>query len=603
MKTLINNNKKWFLFFCLNFILIVLFAAFKLNNFTFLLCSIFANSFLLLLLKLILNKFNINFTKNEKTLICISIALIYLFYFVSVFTRKFIYYWDFSCYYNLQIGLEDAFGNGLFAGLKNFVGSTWSGEYGNFLSFFPELLFYFSNKSIDSYVLSCVIIYVPFLIISYSIFIKRLQEFFKVDKKFFFFSLLLTFILFPIVHATFLYGQPDLFGLFFIFLIISLTIDYDFKKLEFERLFLIAILTFMLLISRRWYIYFILSYYFCYLLLIVFRNISSGKLKDIFKNIILYFCVVAFIFLITLFPLFKNIIISNFDYSFYMGNGFFGELVSQYNHLGFSLFFVAVLGIIYGIIKKKFRLYTILFLIEYLIIIFMFTRMQNMGLHHCLLLVPNYIFFFFLFICFAFDKKIILFLYFFILLINFAIGVVSPYNNLYTDVLLRVPDDSEFDYIKSVSMWLKDNTNDDSIYMIFHNNRFNPDKFRNILLPDLDLHERISYGSAVIGVHKFPVELFESKYIVTVYPFENISIEWKYNKVFCSLVELGKFRPIYSITTDSGYVINIYERVVNVDLEEINMYKDILIQESNDYPSLFSQVIDEYVIKKRLIDN
>ena len=386
-------------------------------------------------------------------------------------------------------------------------------------------------------------------------------------------------------------------------MIISLTIDYDFKKLEFERLFLILVSTFMLLISRRWYIYFILAYYFCYFLLIVFRNIHSIFLKNIFKNIILYFCIVVFIFSITLFPLFKNIINSNFDYSYYMGNGFFGEFVSQYGHLGLSLFFIVIVGITYGIIKKKFRVYTILFLIEFLIIIFMFTRMQNMGLHHCLLLVPNYIFFFFLFTCFAFDKKILLFLFNFLFLINFVIGIVSPYNKLFTDVLLHVPNDPEFNYIKSVGIWLKDNTEDEKIYMIFHNNRFNPDKFRNVFLPDLDLHERISYGSAVIGVHKFPIELFESKYIVTVNPFENISIEWKYNKTFCELVELGKFKLVYSITTESGYTISVYERVVDVDLEEINKYRNILIQESVDYPALFSQIIDDYVSKKRLIDN
>ncbi len=591
------SNKNIIIFLIINFILILLFGLFKINNITLLFSSIFVNAFSLFLLKLVFQLLNIKFTKKEKILIISLILFIYIFYFISITTRKFIYYWDYSCYYNIQIALEEAFSTSLFEGIKRFLSSTWSGEYGNFLSFFPEVLFKFTDKSIDSYLISCVIIYIPFIVISFAILIKKLLSLIKIkDESRIFNSILFTFVLFPIVHATFIYGQPDLFGLFFIFMIISLTIDYNFNKLDFIRLFLILIFTFMLIISRRWYMYFVLSYYLCYGVSILLKNIRNKEvLKTIIKNISLYLLIVILFFSITLAPLIKNIIVSNFDYSYYMNGGFFGELTSQFKHLGIAFFFIIVVGIIYGLINKKYRLYSIVSIIEYFLIVFLFTRMQNMGLHHSLLLVPNYIYFIFIFIILIIKYRFTLVIFYIITVCNFSIGVISPKTIFYTDVPLSAPNDINYESIKETSLWLKNNTGNEKVYMIFHNNTFNPDKFRNVLKNDRSLFEKISSGSAIIGVHKFPIELFDYKYIVTVSPFENVSIEWKYNDVFNKEVLKDKFKLINTISTNSSYAILIYERTKNVDLEEINEYKEILKEESNKYPNLYENVIDQYI--------
>ena len=144
-------------------IISLLCGLFKLNSYTFFFLSVAANIFLIIIFKLVKKVLNINFNKKQKIIMIISIFLIYLFYFISILNRKFIYYWDFSCYYNLQTALEDSFNISLFDGIKSFIGSTWSGEYGNFLSFFPEFIFKITNKTINSYVLSCVLIFIPYI--------------------------------------------------------------------------------------------------------------------------------------------------------------------------------------------------------------------------------------------------------------------------------------------------------------------------------------------------------------------------------------------------------------------------------------------------------
>ena len=59
-------------------------------------------------------------------------------------------------------------------------------------------------------------------------------------------------------------SQPDWFGLIFGFSILLLTLDYRFDKFETSRFLFIFLATAAIILSRRWYLYFVVSYYFCY---------------------------------------------------------------------------------------------------------------------------------------------------------------------------------------------------------------------------------------------------------------------------------------------------------------------------------------------------
>lgn len=599
------EKKDKMLYFSLAFLIIIglLCGLIKFNSCTFLIFSLAANLFLITIIRLVLKTLKISFTKKQKILILISIGVVYAFYFISIFNRKFIYYWDFSCYYNLQTSLENSFNNGLFNGIRSFIGSTWSGEYGNFLSFFPEFIFKFTNQTINSYVLSCVLVFIPYIIISLSILLNKLIDVFKVKEKDGFFLLgIVTLILFPITHATFIYGQPDIFGLAFMFLVIALTLDYNFEKLEPLRLFLLLIITFMLLITRRWYMYFILSYFICYGMSIILLNIKNkDKIFKIIKNCILYLLIVLIFFGITLFPLFKNIIASNFanSYGYYMTGGFSAEILSQVGHVGYILLIIMLIGFIYGIVKKEYRLYTLIFIFEYFITMFLFTRIQNMGLHHSLLFIPSYIYFIYMFILLVIKKKSLCITIIIILLLNFTFGVINNSSKIFTDVSLKTLAQEDYDEIRDVCNWLKENLSEEKrAYMITHNNMYNPDKFRNFYLPDKTIMNYLPYGSAILGTHKFPTELFDATYIITTDPFDNVSIENIYNDVFNELISQGKFKEIKKFDMKNGYNIIIYERIKKVDYAEVCLYKEKLKDVTTGYDNLYLNVIEEYVKEK-----
>ncbi len=337
--------------------LILLFGILKINKPLFITISIFANTFLITIIKEVSTLLNIKFNKYQKITIICSILLLYVFYFISIYKRNFIYYWDYSCYYNIQLSTQQSFNRGLIEGIRYFVGSTWSGEYGNFISFFPQLIFNFTPKTINAYILSCVATFIPYIIVSLSILLEKISEIIGLKNKNKFLVFAIASLIFnPILHATFIYGQPDLFGLIFIFLIISLTCNYDFKNLEWQRLILLLLGTFMLIICRRWYIYFIISYYLCYILYCLITNAKQkNDIKKIVKNGLIFLTCSILFLSITLFPLIKNIINSNIgsSYAFYLTGGFTTEIVSQVHHVGIILFIIMLIGIFYGIYTKK----------------------------------------------------------------------------------------------------------------------------------------------------------------------------------------------------------------------------------------------------------
>lgn len=490
----------------------------------------------------------------------------------------------------------ERFNESLSSGIRYFIGSTWSGEYGNFLSFIPQILFQFSNKSVDSYIMCCTLIFTPYILVSLGILIKAIINKFSIKNNIFNYSVI-SFILFPLLYGTAIYGQPDYFGLAFIFLIVALTLSYDFKKIDYLRLFIIMILTYFLFISRRWYIYWIISYYLYYVIGLIITNYKDKEnLIKIIKNGIIYGVVCGLFFGITLFPLIKNILAANMqsNYTFYMSGGFKYELLYQYNHLGLINLLIIFLGIIIGLTNKEYRKITILSVLQIITIIFLFTKIQNMGLHHCLTLLPAYLFLMILpFIKLNNNYIKNGLIGFFIL--NFIVSIYGVKNNLLTDIKISVPYQEDYEEIGEVVNYLKEKLDsNNTAYMITHTNKYNPDKLRNYLLPDTYIQKYLPYGSAVLGTHKFPIELFEAKYIITTTPFESISIEEKYQKVFESLVEKDVFKEIKDFDMNNGYHILVYERVKKVTTEETNMYLQEIREDTKDFPTIYKDIIKNY---------
>lgn len=82
---------------------------------------------------------------------------------------------------------------------------------------------------------------------------------------------------YPFLRMSAVLAQPDWFGLIFAFAILLLTMDFRFDRLEPVRFGLIFLATAAIILARRWFLYFVVGYYFAYALLLIAGCVRLAK--------------------------------------------------------------------------------------------------------------------------------------------------------------------------------------------------------------------------------------------------------------------------------------------------------------------------------------
>ena len=545
-------------------------------------------------------------TRKNKIAFFITLAVLFAYYSYNLLTRQFIYYWDYVLYYRMQGGVAYTFQtDGFFYGVVEIVMSVWYNAYSLFNNVFLAAPFAPTPQTPTWYVAVSAAAILPALYWVIALWIKMIEKMLQPKRSDLFFTgAMILCAGFPLMHRALLYGQPDLFGMIFVFLIMLLTMDYDFSKTDFMRYFLIIALTVMVCASRRWYQFWLVAYYACYAIYVLIRSIR-GKVWANIKRAALFALASAIILGIVFLPMIVTFFRTNYavSYSVYNAGGFPAELKGQARFLGLGVLSLAFIGFVYGIIQKQLRMVTLFALADGLLIIFLFTRIQNMGYHHTLILVPVYLML--MIICLfgacQLEKKWLLALSsVFVLgfgMMNTCICAFSSTDNLprvFSNVALIPPKRTDIPQIRKVNRWLVEHCiQDESAYMIPHGEPYNPDVFRGCDYPDSSVSHVLPYGSAVLGTHYFPEDLLLAKYVLTCEPFCNLSIAEKYNSAFLSEIPQKHFAEVTRFDMGNGYVFIAYERVKPTDREEILFYKDYFSQEDKLFPKMFSGVLDE----------
>lgn len=551
----------------------------------------------------------IEFDDYEKRVIAIVIFLVILCYTIIIAERKFIYFWDFSNYYNIQMDFHNACQNSFLDAIRYIIRSIELSDYTCFINIFTEVPFVFGDRSIDSYVMSIIINITPYFIIVLAVFIKSFNSIIRITRKSFT-VLVVTIMLIPLFHRAILWGQPDAFGLIFIFVIMTIGNLYNFEKLDWNKNIILFIMTILLMITRRWYMYWIVGYYFSFfgiklIKLLIYKRFI--EIRMFCRNIFIFGICSALTGCIILWPMISRIIFYNYSdrYSYYLNGGLIDEVVNQVRYLGLILQILIVLGIIIGTIYKNIREVTMIAVSTWIIAIVGFTRVQNMSYHQSLILLPTYMILLAIVILSIKEnkEKICLSGILFFATFNF-IGSYSETNVLYnknivSKVYMKVPSRNDYDKILEVSEWILEKCeNENEAYIIPHGGMYNPDLFRNVSLEKREqLRCLIPYGSAIVGTHKFPEGLLKARYVITVVPFDegcSEGIAEKYNSAFMNMVYEKRFEKINSFNMDNGYIIDIYERVREVDNSEILYYEKMFSDENEQYPDMFEGVWSKY---------
>ena len=556
-----------------------------------------------------------------------SWAAAVLYFYWALGRRDFVYAWDYANYLVKQYSAEAAFALGPKAGFGYIFGS-FAEDYTNFITLFTEFPFCLTSRTGDAYAFAQVFCVLPSLMVLLAGVVIKVGQMLRVKHRFYYFLIGFSWLLtFPFLRMSAMLAQPDWFGLIFAFAILTLTLDYRFERLEPARFALIFAATAAVILTRRWYLYFVVGYYFSYVLLFF---LSSAKLAKTDKalalrrvrNLIAFGLCALAAMVALLWPMVRKILAFDYSdrYSYYNVGGMATELYYHTLRIGLLNFILIVLGVVYAV-RRKLPALPALGACELVVSLLLFTRVQNSGSHQMLLFLPAY---FLLFLVGAaalaegIERHKVLKLGYWGFTLAFAVSVrcspltvVALPNFLIDNFPLKSTaefvrldgltyDRKDIGQIQAVTEWLAAHLGDgETAYMITDDMLYNPGHLRNCLLPEQPLDGKLPDSFSVPGTHNFPMSFFEAKYVITIdpYPMSYASDTELGHKLNAKFTELRDDTHTLAAEFDmgNGYTFTIWERVTAPTREEVETYLHVFDAENAQYPEMFSQVAESWL--------
>ena len=321
-------------------------------------------------------------------------ALLYFYW--SLSRRDFIYYWDYANYIQKQYAAEAAFAQSPAAGFGLVFGS-FAEDYTNFIPLFLEFPFCLTDRTGDSFAFCQVFSVLPMLLTLLAGLVLKVGQMLRVKHRFWYFLIGLSWLFtYPYLRMSALLAQPDWFGLIFAFSILLLTLDFRFERLDPLRFVLLFAATAAVILSRRWYLYFVVGYYFSYAVLVLVSSFKTGKagrkreaLLQV-RNLVLFGLLSLAAMVILLWPMVSRILHYSYAdrYAYYNGGGLAWELYLQTFRVGLLNFILIGLGLRFALRCRKAPALPCLGGMSLLLSVLLFTRVQNTSSHQMLLFLP-----------------------------------------------------------------------------------------------------------------------------------------------------------------------------------------------------------------------
>lgn len=552
---------------------------------------------------------------------------------LAVDSRTFIYIWDYGNYLQLQYTAEAAFAAGPLQGLWHLV-SSFTQDYTSFICLFTEFPFCLTGHTGDSYVKSMAVSVLPSLLAALGAVVCKAGQMLQVQNQQGFFLMGLTLsACWPFVRLAAALGQPDWLGLVFALIILVLTLDYRFDAPDPARWVGLFFATMALMLTRRWYLYFILAYYAVYAVTVaagaagLARHRQDRRAADRIRGLVTFGAGSVAAAIVLFWPVLQHLISYSYAQRFaaYNVGGLGLELYSQAWRLGPLYLPLALAGVVWAF-RHGAGAMAGQALGTLALSLVLFTRVQNMGSHQTLLLAPGYILLFLLGAAPLADSlarraplKIGLWLF----TLAFSLSArLSPLTTValpepLVTALGRLPvfaqfvqldtltyDREDLAQIQALSAWVDSHcAAGEYAYMIPHSMTYCPDTFKNASLPDRPLEDKLAFGFGILGTQSFPTQLFEAKYVITADPFpwcyEVSSVAAKLNDQFLALQD-AYFVPETVFDMGNGTRFTIYRRITPATRAEAEAYLAAFAAEDAQYPDLFSQVIQAWLAQKGL---
>lgn len=594
------------------------------------LVSLWCNAALFALALLVLRRAGMELDLFHKAVLVGLWAAAVLYFYWTLGSRTFLYYWDYVNYILKQYHAEAAFAQNTGAGFR-FLLDSITEDYTNFITLFTEFPFCLSGKTGDDYAFCQVFSVLPSLLVLLAGLTVKVGRMLRVKNRFWYFLIGFSWCAtFPFVRMSAVLGQPDWFGLIFAFMLMLLTLDYRFDGIDLPRYLLIFAATAGIILTRRWYLYFVVGYCFAYVLMLAVSSIRLAKDGQPSRAVHRMVRLVAFglcaagAMVLLLLPMVRKIL--SFDYagrySYYNFGGITLELAAQTLRIGLLNFILIGIGLWFAA-KRRLPALPCLAGTELLVSLVLFTRVQNTGSHQMLLFVPGWLLLFLVGSAALADglkKHTAVKLCYWGFTMVFAVSVrCSPLTTVALPgfVVDHFPlkavsefvrldkltyDRTDAAQIQRVDDWIDahcDAEKGEFAYMIPHDMLYNSDMFQYAALPDIQLQGKLSAGISIPGTHEFPVRFFEAKYVLTAEPLPQTfvsggELSGRWNALFCAARD-EHFTQAASFDMGNGTVFTVWERTEPADRAEVEYYLDAFAQEDALYPEMFSQVAEAWL--------
>ena len=594
------------------------------------LVSLWCNAALFALALLVLRRAGVELDLFHKAVLVGLWAAAVLYFYWTLGSRTFLYHWDYVNYILKQYYAEAAFAQSTGAGFR-FLLDSITEDYTNFITLFTEFPFCLSGKTGDDYAFCQVFSVLPSLLVLLAGLTVKVGRMLRVKNRFWYFLIGFSWCAtFPFVRMSAVLGQPDWFGLIFAFMLMLLTLDYRFDGIDLPRYLLIFAATAGIILTRRWYLYFVVGYCFAYVLLLAVSSIRLAKdgqpsraVHRMVRLVVFGLCAAGAMVLLLL-PMVRKIL--SFDYagrySYYNFGGITLELAAQTLRIGLLNFILIGMGLWFAA-KRRLPALPCLAGAELLVSLMLFTRVQNTGSHQMLLFVPGWLLLFLVGSAALADglkKHTAVKLCYWGFTMVFAVSVrCSPLTTVALPgfVVDHFPlkavsefvrldkltyDRTDAAQIQRVDDWIDahcDAEKGEFAYMIPHDMLYNSDIFQYAALPDIQLQGKLAAGISIPGTHEFPVRFFEAKYVLTAEPLPQTfvsggELSGRWNALFCAARD-EHFTQAASFDMGNGTVFTVWERTEPADRAEVEYYLDAFAQEDALYPEMFSQVAEAWL--------
>lgn len=524
--------------------------------------------------------------------------------------RQTVYSDDAINYFAKQTLLFGSFGQSGFYGIHVLLESLLTADYKMFMNLFISVPYLFTGRSINAFMVCYAITcFVPmwFALLMGAKYLA--QQLPACHTALYYPLCMAVMVLWPMFLWPATHGMPDAFGLTFAAVIALLCADYRFETLPWPRLLAIFAATFALILTRRWYMFWILAFYAVYVLAVLVGAVRRKTLGRTLKHMLLFGVPSAVIIVGALLPTFKTILTTDYAdiYGAYYGGGFGNNCLGQLRTQGLIWLVLCAAGLVWLLYCRSTRAQAIVAAAASLGAMVLFTRTQSLGDHQSLILAPFYLLMLFGLCAKLTQQKAkpwlrnaaagVLAVF---LVVNFGNALRLPGKNVQTLALSSESLDlirrTDLAQMRAVTDFVLEHcTEDQTVYINMDSNGYSGTTFAYSDPAHPQLQTMILWESSVPSTHGFPTGIWTSEYVMVTDRVDEGGIVGPIN---AALRTQSPAAVHYEYVTEfplDGITLYCYRRTARPDAEEADYFKQVFAEYDARWTEIFSQRIDEYM--------